>query len=138
MLTESAHGIAHLIMNSHSWYRIETPEDYLRAGLWCLSNFITALSYFLIPVEIRQWRLVLPFNVTSLIGSLFIAFIALCGLSHLSMLLIMQTAPWWATLLIYAPMAAVSLATVIVIRVERKLIVTVLESVTRALKSAPA
>jgi hypothetical protein len=81
---------------------------------------------------------VLPFNATSLIGSLFIGFIALCGLSHLSMLFIMQTAPWWATLLIYAPMAVVSVATVVVVWMERALIVSVLAGVSQALKSTPA
>jgi hypothetical protein len=66
---------------------------------------------------------------------LFIGFIALCGTSHFAMLFIMQTGPWWATLLIYLPMAAVSLATVAVLRVNRRLILSVLQSVGAALKA---
>lgn len=128
-----SHELALGFLNAHSWYRIETPLDYLRAGLWCISNLATALAYFFIPNELRYWRRVLPFAASSLLGAMFIAFIAFCGLSHLSMLLIMQTAPWWATLLIYLPMAIVSVATVIVMRKERALILSVLESISKAL-----
>jgi len=127
------HDLVHGLLNAHSWYRIDTPLDYLRAGLWCVSNLATALAYFFIPNEIRYWRRVLPFTTSTLLGNLFIAFIAFCGLSHLSMLAIMQTAPWWAILLVYLPMAIVSVATVIVMRKERALILSVLESVSRAL-----
>lgn len=125
--------LVHGLLNAHSWYRIETPMDYLRAGLWCVSNLATALAYFFIPNELRHWRKVLPFATSTLLGSLFIAFIAFCGLSHLSMLMIMQTAPWWVILLVYLPMAIVSVATVIVMRKERDLILSVLESVSKAL-----
>lgn len=128
-----ASDFVHAFMNNHSWYHIDTPLDYVRASLWCLSNLATAMSYFLIPVEIRHWRRVLPFAASTLIGSLFIGFIAACGASHFAMLFIMQTAPWWAVLLIYVPMAIVSVATVVVIRNERELIVRVLESVGKAL-----
>ena len=126
--------LIHALMNNHGWYRIETPADYLRAILWCLANFVTATSYFLIPNEIKFWRKALPFGATSLIINLFIGFIAFCGLSHLAMLFIMQTGPWWATLLIYVPMAAVSAATVVVIRFNRTLIVDVLKNVARAIQ----
>jgi hypothetical protein len=129
--------LIHALMNNHSWYHIETPADYLRAGLWCVANFVTAASYFLIPNEIKHWRKALPFGATSLIINLFIAFIAFCGLSHLVMLFIMQTGPWWATALIYVPMATISAATVVVIRLNRKLIVDVLESVARAIRETP-
>ncbi|MBS0473249.1 MAG: hypothetical protein JSR60_19420 [Proteobacteria bacterium] len=123
------------LMNNHAWYHIDTPLDYFRAILWCLANFTTAIAYFLIPNELRHWSKVLPFAASSLIGNLFIGFIMFCGLSHLTMLLIMQTAPWWAVLVIYVPMAVVSVATVIVIRRDRALILGVLQSVGRALKS---
>lgn len=122
------------LLNDHSWYRIDTPLDYLRAILWCLANFVTATAYFLIPNELRHWRRVLPFAATSLIGTLFIGFIFFCGLSHFAMLLIMQTAPWWVILLVYMPMAIVSAATVVVIRRDRAMIVAVLENVGRALR----
>jgi hypothetical protein len=128
-----SHDVVQGLLNAHSWYHIETPLDYLRAGLWCLSNLATALAYFFIPNELRYWRRVLPFATSSLLGSLFIAFIAFCGLSHLAMLAIMQTAPWWAILLVYLPMAVVSVATVIVMRKERALILLVLESISKAL-----
>jgi|SRR5690349_1626792 hypothetical protein len=128
-----SHDVVQGLLNAHSWYHIETPLDYLRAGLWCLSNLATALAYFFIPNELRYWRRVLPFSTSSLLGSLFIAFIAFCGLSHLAMLAIMQTAPWWAILLVYLPMAVVSVATVIVMRKERALILLVLESISKAL-----
>jgi len=128
-----SHDLVQGLLNTHDWYRIDTPLDYLRAGLWCVSNLATALAYFFIPNELRYWRRVLPFATSSLLGSLFIAFIAFCGLSHLSMLAIMQTAPWWAILLIYLPMAIVSVATVIVMRRERELILSVLETISKAL-----
>ena len=131
----STHGGMQAMLNAHDWYRITTPLDYLRAVLWCLGNFLTAVAYFLIPNELRAWRKALPFPATSLIMMLFIGFIALCGASHFAMLFIMQTGPWWATLLIYLPMAAVSLATVIVLRVNRRLILSVLQSVGAALKA---
>lgn len=130
---ETAHGIAHFLINDHSWYRFVTAEDYVRASLWCLSNLATSLSYFLLPIEIRHWRVALPFKSTTLIGTLFIAFIATCGASHLSMLIIMPTAPWWITILIYMPMGFVSVATAVVVRRERRLIVAALKSVGAAL-----
>lgn len=128
-----SHDVVQGFLNAHSWYRIDTPLDYLRAGLWCVSNLATALAYFFIPNELRYWRRVLPFAASTLLGTLFIAFIAFCGLSHLSMLAIMQTGPWWAILLIYLPMAIVSVATVIVMRKDRALILSVLESISKAL-----
>jgi hypothetical protein len=131
----SAHNGVQALLNGHDWYHITTPLDYVRATLWCLANFLTATAYFLIPYELRAWRKALPFRATSLIVMLFIAFIALCGASHFAMLFIMQTGPWWAILLVYLPMAAVSLATVAVLRVNRKLILSVLQSVGAALKA---
>ena len=128
-----SHDLVHGLLNAHSWYRIDTPLDYLRAGIWCVSNLATGLAYFFIPNELRYWRRALPFASSTLLGTLFIAFIAFCGLSHLSMLLIMQTAPWWAILLIYLPMAIVSVATVIVMRKDRQLILSVLGNVSKAL-----
>lgn len=130
---ESAHGIAHFLINDHSWYRFVTVGDYVRAALWCLSNLATSLSYFLLPIEIRHWRVALPFKSTALIGTLFISFIATCGASHLSMLIIMPTAPWWVIITIYLPMAFVSLATAVVVRRERRLIVAALKGVGTAL-----
>jgi hypothetical protein len=100
---------------------------------WCLSNLTIGLSYLLLPVEIRRWHLALPFKSTALIGALFIGFIGLCGISHLAMIIIMPTGPWWATLLIYVPTGAVSLAAVMVVRRERQLIVAALEGVGAAL-----
>lgn len=129
----SAHGIAHLIANDHSWYRFETTDDYLRAGSWCLANIGIGLSYLMLPVEIRRWHLALPFKSATLIGTLFICFIAFCGISHITMVIIMPTAPWWATILIYLPTMLVSVATVIVVRRERRLIVAALEGVGAAL-----
>jgi hypothetical protein len=129
--------LIHTLMNNHSWYRIETTDDYLRAALWCLANLVTSVSYFLIPHEIQYWRKSLPFDATSLISNLFIGFIAFCGLSHLAMIFIMPTGPWWAVILIYVPMATVSAATVVVVRMNRKLIVAVLDSVALALKTKP-
>ena len=130
----SAHDGVQTLLNAHSWYHIETPWDWVRATLWCVANFLTAMAYFLIPNELRAWRKVLPFAATSLIGALFMGFITLCGLSHFAMLFIMQTGPWWATLLIYLPMAAVSIGTVVVLRLNRQLILAVLQSVGAALK----
>lgn len=129
----SAHGLAHLLINHHDWYRFETTSDYIRAGLWCFSNLTIGLSYLLLPIEIRHWRTALPFKSAALIGALFIAFIAFCGISHLAMIVIMPTGPWWATAIIYFPTATVSLATALVVRRERRLIVAALQSVGAAL-----
>jgi hypothetical protein len=130
------HDFADLMLNAHSWYRIETPLDYVRAGIWCASNLVTAISYFLIPQELSHWRREMPFAASSLIGRLFMGFIFLCGLSHLATLAILQTGPWWATLFIYLPMAVVSAGTVIVIRRDRRLILAVLVSVAQGLKGS--
>lgn len=129
--------LVHHFMNNHGWYQIETPLDYFRAGLWCLANVVTAMVYFLIPNEITHWRKALPFTGVSLIINLFVAFIAFCGASHFAMLFIMQTAPWWAIALIYGPMAVVSVATVVIIRLRRRQIIDLLESVARALTEKP-
>jgi len=133
----STHESVQFLLNGHSWYRIETPLDWVRATLWCVANFLTAVAYFAIPNELRSWRKALPFAASTTIGSLFIAFITLCGASHFAMLFIMQTGPWWVILLIYLPMAVVSLATVLVLRLNRTLILSVLEHVGAALKSPP-
>jgi len=129
----SAEGVARYFVNDHSWYHFVTVADYVRAGLWCLSNLAIAVSYLLLPIEIRQWRLALPFKSSALIGTLFFAFIGLCGISHLVMVVIMQTAPWWATILIYLPTGIVSLVTVAVARRERHLIISALQGVSAAL-----
>lgn len=133
----SSHDGALALMNAHEWYRIVTPMDWVRAILWCLANFLTAIAYFFIPNEIRAWRRVLPRGASATIGTLFIGFIAFCGLSHFAMLFIMQTGPWWATLFIYVPMALVSVATVVVLRMNRKMIVSILASISAALASQP-
>lgn len=133
MDSESAHGLAHFLINDHSWYRFVTTADYIRAGLWCLSNLVIGVSYLMLPVEIWRWRHALPFKSIALFSTLFIAFIAFCGVSHLTMVIIMPTAPWWATLLIYVPTGLVSLATAVVLRRERRLIVSALEGVGAAL-----
>lgn len=121
------------LMNAHSWYTLDTPSDHVRAWLWCVSNFLTFASYFLIPFEIKLWSTCLPFRSTKTISRLFITFIVACGLSHLVMIVIMPTAPWWAILTVYLPMAGVSLATVLVLRRHRSQIVQVLQSMARLL-----
>lgn len=123
----------HYLMNAHDWYTLETTLDHVRAWLWCISNLVTFAAYFLIPAEIAWWRSCLPLRSTSIIGGLFIAFIVACGLSHLVMVAIMPTAPWWAVLGVYVPMAVVSLATVIVLRRHRSQILQVLQSMMRLL-----
>lgn len=133
MDSESAHGLAHFLINDHSWYRFVTTADYIRAGLWCLSNLMIGFSYLVLPAEIWRWRQALPFKSIALFSTLFIGFIAFCGISHLTMIVIMPTAPWWATLVIYVPTALVSLATAVVLRRERRLIVAALEGVGAAL-----
>ena len=129
----AAGSAVHFFVNDHSWYRFDSTADLVRAGLWCFSNLAIAVSYFLLPVEIRRWRLALPFRSTALIGTLFVGFIAFCGLSHLSMVFIMPTAPWWATIIIYLPTGLISLATVAVVRRQRRLIIAALEGVGAAL-----
>jgi hypothetical protein len=117
------------MMNDHSWYRLESVADFVRAGLWCACNLAIGAAYLTLPVEIWHWRLALPFRSTALLGILFVSFIALCGISHLTMIVIMPTAPWWATLIIYVPTAVASIATAYVVRRERPLIVAALEGI---------
>ncbi|HUO98243.1 MAG TPA: hypothetical protein VMU01_06220 [Rhizomicrobium sp.] len=136
MNMDVAGSAASFFINDHSWYRFVTPFDYVRAGLWCFSNLAIAVAYFVLPLEIRHWRVALPFRSTALLGTLFIGFIGFCGLSHLSMLFIMQTGPWWATLIVYLPTGIISLATAAVVRRERRLIVAALEGVSAALAEA--
>jgi hypothetical protein len=64
---ESVHHASLLWLNDHSWYRIETTAEYVRAALWCLSNLMIAAACFLLPVEIRHWRLARPFKTTALV-----------------------------------------------------------------------
>lgn len=132
----AAGGAARFLINDHSWYTFVTTADWIRAGLWCFSNLAIAAAYFMLPLEIRRWRLALPFRSTALIGTLFIGFIAFCGLSHLSMIFIMQTAPWWATLFIYLPTGLISLATAAIVRRERRLIIAALNGVGAALSES--
>ncbi len=101
--------LVHGLLNAHSWYRIETPMDYSRAGLWCVSNLATALVIFFIPNELRYWRKVPPFATSTLLGSLFIAFYRLLRAvasfhadDHADRALV------GVLLLIYLPMAVVS------------------------------
>ena len=128
------HDFADLMLNAHPWYRIETPLDYVRAGIWCASNLVTAVSYFLIPQELARWRREMPFAAGSLIGQMFMGLIFFSGLSHLAMLAIVQTGPWWATLFVFLPMAVVSSGTLIVIRRDRRLILAVLVSVAQGIR----
>ena len=133
MDASSAHDLTHLMMNDHSWYTLDSTADYVRAGLWCLCNLTIGASYLMLPVEIWRWRLALPFRSTALIGILFVCFIAFCGISHLTMIIIMPTAPWWAVLIIYVPTALASVATAYVVRRERVLIIAALKGVGAAL-----
>ena len=117
------------LMNSHDWYVLRTTMDHVRAWTWCLANFITFVSYFMIPLELRHWRRAIPASrAVEVVSRLFIAFIFLCGLSHLAMIVIMPTAPTWVIVSVYIPMAYVSLWTVVVLRNHRRSIVDVLQA----------
>ena len=115
------------LLNDHSWYTLTSAWDWARAGLWCASNLVTALAYYWIPIEIFRWRLAAPLASIRLFASLFIAFIAFCGTSHLAMLFIMQTAPWWA-IGVYVGMGAVSVATLAAMRFYRSEIIPALHA----------
>lgn len=128
METDWAHVLA-----DHSSFHIQTEWEYVRAIAWVTCNLITAVSYLLIPYEISKWKSVLPFITSLKIAWLFIAFIILCGLSHIIMLVIMPTAPWW-TLSIFVPMAFVSLATTLFLRLYRDYIISALSAISRALQ----
>ncbi len=117
------------LWNNHSWYKIENLNDFIRALLWCAANAITAFSYLAIPWEIWLWRKVLPFFSTNIVGIGFVSFIVACGLHHLVDIVIMPTAPWWAILWVNIPMAIVSAATWIYIRVNRGMIIKILRAI---------
>ncbi len=117
------------LWNNHSWYKIEDINDFIRALLWCFANLITGLAYLAIPYEIWLWRKVLPFFSTNIVGLGFVMFIVACGTHHLVDIIIMPTAPWWAILWVNIPMAAVSFATWVYIRVNREMIMKILESI---------
>lgn len=121
-------------LNDHDWYRLDTAWDWVRLALWCAANVITGAAYFAIPVEIWHWRQVLPFRSASLIGFAFLCFILLCGMSHFAMLAVMATAPWWAILFVYAPMAVVSILTAWLIRRERVVILGALKAIGESLE----
>jgi hypothetical protein len=56
---ETVHSAGLLWMNDHSWYRIETTADYVRAALWCLSNLpfkTMALISLATAVVVRRER----------------------------------------------------------------------------------
>lgn len=100
-----------------------------------MTNFVTAVSYFSIPFEIRYWRQAAASPAFGPIAMMFKAFIFLCGLSHAAMIAIMPIGPWWAIYSIYAPMALVSVATALALRSERGLIVKLLGSVNVLMRS---
>lgn len=118
----------HYLMNAHEWYRLASYWDHARAWSWTLANFATFLSYIAIPAEIAQWKKAAPFHFFSVFSWLFIAFIFLCGMSHLVMVIVMPTGPWWAILWVYGPMSIVSLLTVGVLRRNRGMIVDLLQN----------
>lgn len=120
-------------MNAHEWYSLASPLDHLRAWLWVLANFGTFIAYFMIPFELFYWRARLSALITNTISGLFIAFIAACGLSHIAMIFVMPTAPWWVILLVYLPLAVISLITAFVLRAFRPVIIHVLTGVQIAL-----
>ena len=115
------------LWNNHSWYAINNMNDFVRAIVWCLTNLITGFCYVAIPYEIWMWRNRLKFISSTIIGWGFIAFITLCGMSHLAMTAIMPTGPWWAIIFVYGPMTIASLATWLFIRTHRDSIVEILE-----------
>ena len=115
------------LWNNHDWYKIENNAHFIRALVWCTANLVTAYAYFAIPWELYNWLGdAVRITATRIIALGFIAFITLCGMSHVAMVLVMPTGPWWATLLVYVPMAVVSLATAIFLKVNRKRIIEIL------------
>jgi hypothetical protein len=114
------------LWNYHDWYHIENVNDFVRAVLWCVANIVTAFCYFVIPYEIWLWRRELASTAAIITGFGFIFFIALCGMHHVVDVIIMQTAPWWAVLMVNVPMALASLATAYFIVTNRQLIIDVL------------
>ena len=115
----SGHEIPLAIWDHTSWYTFTSHLDLLRSELWLLTNLVTFVSYFAIPLELWYWRRALRILPALGVAMMFIVFIAACGLSHLAMVIIMGTAPWW-TMMIFIPMAIASVGTAIVIRQNRK------------------
>jgi len=127
--------ILDFLWNDHSWYTINSFDDFSRAILWCLANLVTAFAYYGIPWEIWQWRKQLPFYSSAMVGLLFISFIIACGTHHIVDVIIMPTAPWWAVLWVNIPMAAVSLATWIYIRNNRPMILKILQGILKMMEA---
>ena len=103
---------------------LDVIENPLRAAAWILSNLVVAFSYFGIPREIRLWSRAFNLDMTGLVARLFRAFIIYCGVSHLAMILVMPTTRWEMILFFFLPLAMVSLATYVVLRFNRKRILT--------------
>lgn len=110
------------LFNGHAFYTLNTPWDHLRAWLWCISNLVVCAAYLAIPREIYFWNLQIPLVSFQWFAFLFISFIALCGISHVMMILVMPTAPWWAILYISIPLAVVSSLTMRALQDSRGLI----------------
>lgn len=123
----------HVLWSDHAWFTLESSSDWARLILWCLSNFAVLVSYFLIPLELCYWRKAIPFQWTSFVGLLFVAFITLCGISHLAMIVIMPTGPWWSIIFVFVPLALISVATVLVLRRLRGSIVLALSAVKKVI-----
>lgn len=117
------------LFNDHHWYMLHDGWDHVRAWIWVLTNIITGVSYFLIPMELQVWRYSMPTAYMRVLAGLFSAFIGLCGTSHFVMVVVMPTAPWWAIWFPFMPMAVVSLMTWLVLRVMRRDIRSLLEAV---------
>lgn len=108
---------------------LEVIENPLRSIVWATSNLLVAYAYFGIPHEIRLWSKAINLDMSGLVARLFRAFIVYCGVSHLAMVLVMPTTRWEIILFFFMPLAVVSLATYIVLRVSRQ---RILVNLTRA------
>lgn len=121
------------LFNGHMFYALDTPLDHLRAWVWTASNTIVAICYFLIPFELWEWRRAMPFRSVMLTALRFVNFISACGMSHIIMLSIMPTAPWWAVpVMVWVALA--SLDAYFFIRLRRTLIVDAIAANAAALE----
>ena len=109
-----------LWQEAYTAHCLDVAADPLRAGVWVASNLVVGLSYFGIPNEIRHWSHAFNLDTGAMVARLFRAFIVYCGVSHIAMVLIMPTTRWEMILFFFLPLAGVSLATYVILRMMRQ------------------
>ena len=101
------------ILDASYWLTIEKMP--IKSFVWFLTNFLSAIAYISIPLYLNEWKRMLNTPLADSLINMFASFILFCGLSHISMPLIMATAPWWFIILVMVPMTFVAVSTAVLL-----------------------